>query len=74
MNMSLNEVRADMTAVVWKIVVAEGARVRAGDEVAVLESMKMEIPVEAHRDGTVTKVFVHEGSSIAEGDPIVEIS
>lgn len=68
------EVRAEMVANVWKIVVAEGDAVSDGDTLVILESMKMEIPVVAEVDGTVTKLAVAEGQVVQEGDLIAEIS
>ena len=65
--------RAVIVAHVWKIEVAPGDRVRAGDVVAVLESMKMEIPLHAPVDGEVTAVPVALGALVQEGDPVVEI-
>ncbi len=64
------EVRAEMVANVWKIVVAEGDTVEDGDTLVILESMKMEIPVVAESAGTVTEVRVHEGEVVQEGDVI----
>ncbi len=55
-------------------VVAEGDTVADGDTLVILESMKMEIPVIAEVDGTVTKVAVTEGQVVQEGDLIAEIS
>ena len=66
------EVRAEMVANVWKIVVADGDDIAAGDTIAILESMKMEIPVEAPEAGTVT-LHVAEGDVVQEGDLIAEI-
>jgi acetyl-CoA carboxylase biotin carboxyl carrier protein len=68
------EVRAEMVANVWKIVVTEGDEVTDGDTLVILESMKMEIPVLAEVDGTVSKIAVSEGSVVQEGDLIAEIS
>lgn len=68
------EVRAEMVANVWKVLVAEGDVVSDGDTLVILESMKMEIPVVAEVDGTVTKVAVTEGQVVQEGDLIAEIS
>ena len=68
------EVRAEMVANVWKVLVAEGDTVADGDTLVILESMKMEIPVIAEVDGTVSKVAVSEGSLVQEGDLIAEIS
>jgi biotin carboxyl carrier protein len=68
------EVRAEMVANVWKVLVAEGDAVADGDTLVILESMKMEIPVLAEVDGTVSKVAVEEGGLVQEGDLIAEIS
>jgi biotin carboxyl carrier protein len=68
------EVRAEMVANVWKVLVAEGDTVADGDTLVILESMKMEIPVIAEVDGTVTSVAVTEGQVVQEGDLIAEIS
>ena len=55
------EVRAEMVANVWKVVVAEGDKVADGDTLVILESMKMEIPVLAEQDGTVAALHGHRG-------------
>jgi biotin carboxyl carrier protein len=69
-----DEVRAEMVANVWKVVVAEGDAVADGDTLVILESMKMEIPVIAESDGTVTTLAVGEGDVVQEGDLIAVIS
>ncbi len=66
------EVLAEMVANVWKVVASEGERVDEGDTICILESMKMEIPVEAPAAGTLARV-VAEGSVIQEGDVIAVI-
>jgi acetyl-CoA carboxylase biotin carboxyl carrier protein len=58
---------------VWKIEVAVGDTVEEGDTVVILESMKMEMPVEAEDEGTVSRILVEEGQSVSEGDPLVEL-
>jgi biotin carboxyl carrier protein len=68
------EVRAEMVANVWKVMVAEGDTVADGDTLVILESMKMEIPVLTEVDGTVSKLAVEEGGLVQEGDLIAEIS
>ncbi len=68
------EVRAEMVANVWKVQVAVGDPVEEGDTLVILESMKMEIPVIAEVDGTVSAVAVAEGQVVQEGDLIAEIS
>jgi acetyl-CoA carboxylase biotin carboxyl carrier protein len=67
------EVRAEMVANVWKVVVAEGADVEDGDTLVILESMKMEIPVVAEASGKVTSLRVNEGDVVQEGDVIAVI-
>ena len=52
------ELETPVTGVVWKVMVQPGAKVAAGDPVVIMESMKMEIPVEAPTVGTVTEVLV----------------
>jgi acetyl-CoA carboxylase biotin carboxyl carrier protein len=64
------EIRAEMVANVWKIVVAEGDAVSVGDTVVILESMKMEIPVLVEVDGTIAKLAVSEGDVVQQGDLI----
>ncbi len=66
-------VEAEMVANVWKVLVATGATVASGDTLVILESMKMEIPVEAPVDGTVSAVNVQEGGVVQEGDVIAVI-
>ena len=67
------EVRAEMVANVWKVVVQEGDVVAEGDTLVILESMKMEIPVLAEDAGMVTQLKVAEGDVIQEGDLIAVI-
>ncbi|MCW2879913.1 MAG: acetyl-CoA carboxylase biotin carboxyl carrier protein subunit [Sphaerisporangium sp.] len=67
------EVRAEMVANVWKVVVAEGETVSEGDTLVILESMKMEIPVLAEDSGVVSGLKVAEGDVIQEGDLIAVI-
>ena len=62
-----------MVANVWKVVVARDERVESGDPVVILESMKMEIPVESPIDGTVREVLVEEGAVVQEGDLIAVV-
>lgn len=67
------EVRAEMVASVFKVLVAAGDSVAEGDELVTLESMKMEIPVIAETAGTVREVAVAEGDVIQGGDLIAVI-
>ncbi|MGH2694982.1 MAG: biotin/lipoyl-binding carrier protein [Actinomycetota bacterium] len=67
------EVLAEMVANVWKVLVSEGQQVQEGDTICILESMKMEIPVEAGASGTVSSLHVQEGGVVQEGDVIAII-
>ncbi|WP_419920182.1 biotin/lipoyl-binding carrier protein [Candidatus Poriferisodalis sp.] len=67
------DVRAELTATVWKVVAEVGAAVSAGDELVILESMKMEIPVAAPEAGTLAALNVNEGDAISEGDVLAVI-
>ncbi len=67
------EVRAEMVANVWKVVVNQGDSVDDGDTLVILESMKMEIPVLAETSGTVSELKVAEGDVVQEGDVIAVI-
>jgi biotin carboxyl carrier protein len=64
------DVNAHITGVVFQITAKPGDAVAAGDPVIVLESMKMEIPVEAPRAGTVREIKVAEGQTVQEGDTV----
>jgi biotin carboxyl carrier protein len=64
------EIKAHITGVVFQIPAKPGDRVAAGDAVIVLESMKMEIPVEAPRAGAVKEIRVQEGQTVQEGDVV----
>lgn len=67
------EVRAEMAANVWKVVVNQGDAVADGDTLVILESMKMEIPVVAESSGSVRELHVAEGDLVQEGDVIAVI-
>ena len=67
------EVRAEITANVWQVRVEVGQQVDVGDELVILESMKMEIPVVAPIAGTVTQIAVAEATQIQEGDLVAVI-
>jgi acetyl-CoA carboxylase biotin carboxyl carrier protein len=65
------DIEAHITGNVWKIEVAVGDAVEEGDTVVILESMKMEIPVEAEDEGKVAQILCEEGQSVSEGDVLV---
>jgi acetyl-CoA carboxylase biotin carboxyl carrier protein len=67
------EVLAEMVANVWRVVVPRGDNVGEGDTLCILESMKMEIPVEATVSGTIRDLNVIERGVVQEGDVIAVI-
>ncbi len=67
------EVVAHITGTVWKLDVAVGDEVKPGDEPILLESMKMEMPVEVEEAGTVIEIACEEGDSVAEGDLLFKL-
>lgn len=66
-------VKSDIAANVWKIEVAVGDRVAADQSLAILESMKMEIPVEAPSAGLVAEILIAEGEAVAEDQPLFRL-
>jgi acetyl-CoA carboxylase biotin carboxyl carrier protein len=69
----MSEIVASMAGNVWKVLVEVGDQVEEGQDVVILESMKMEIPIAAEFDGTVKEVKVNEGDFVNEGDTIVKV-
>ena len=67
------DIVAPVTGTVWKIETKEGAAVTEGETLFVLESMKMEIPVEATEAGLVKKIHVAEGAPVEEGAPLATV-
>ena len=67
------EVRAEITANVWQVRAEVGQQVAEGDELVILESMKMEIPVVAPTAGTVAEILVKPEDQVQEGDLVAVI-
>ncbi len=66
------DIKAHITGTVWKIEVEVGEEVEEDDVVMILESMKMEMPIEAPADGRIVKILVAEGEPVKE-DQVVAI-
>jgi acetyl-CoA carboxylase biotin carboxyl carrier protein len=67
------QVLAPITGLIWKIRVTEGETVAVEQVVVVLESMKLEIPVESEHAGVVARIAVAEGDAVIEGDVLIEL-
>ena len=68
-----NEVVASMSANVFKVQVAVGDKVIAGQSLIVLEAMKMEIPIESPRDAEVAEILTQKGATVSTGDVLVRL-
>jgi len=69
-----NAVKSPMQATVVKVAVTEGDTVVKGDLILVLEAMKMEQPLTAHRDGTIAHLSAEVGSTVSSGHVLLEIA
>ncbi len=67
----MTTVEAEITANVWQVRTEVGAAVAQDDELVILESMKMEIPVTAPSAGTVVEIRVAPDDKVQEGDVVV---
>jgi len=67
------QVAAHITGTVVRIEKKPGDLVEPGDAVVVLESMKMEMPVEAEEAGKVAEILCEEGQAVSEGDALVRL-
>ncbi|WP_338450693.1 acetyl-CoA carboxylase biotin carboxyl carrier protein subunit [Niallia oryzisoli] len=69
----MTTIAASMAGNVWKVLVSEGEKVEEGQDVVILESMKMEIPISAEQDGVVKKIHIQEGDFVNDADGLVDI-
>jgi biotin carboxyl carrier protein len=67
------KVVTEVAGTVWKVVAQKGAALAAGEVILVMESMKMEIPIEAPRAGKLVEILVAEGDVLKEDDPVAVI-
>lgn len=69
----MSNILSSMAGNVWKVLVSVGDQVQEGQDVVILESMKMEIPITAEESGTVKEVKINEGDFVNEDDVLIEI-
>ena len=67
----MKKIQSPVAGTVFRIQSAVGAHVGADDEIMLIESMKMEIPVRAEASGTITEILVAEGDPVKEGQPLM---
>ncbi len=67
------QIKAELAGNLWRIVVREGQQVGADETLMILESMKMEIPVNAPVAGRVTKIHAKEGQTVQEGQLLADV-
>lgn len=68
------EVKSPMAGTIFELLVEQGDDVDEGDELVILESMKMEIPVEAPVAGSIAEVHIAQGDQVQEGDLLVTLN
>ncbi|MFJ7728487.1 acetyl-CoA carboxylase biotin carboxyl carrier protein subunit [Neobacillus sp. NPDC097160] len=67
------EVLTNMAGNVWKVVVQQGDQVVEGQDVVILESMKMEIPISSEVSGIVDEIIVNVGDFVNDGDVVIKL-
>lgn len=69
----LLDIKTEITGNVWKVLLGVGSQVAEGDTILILESMKMEIPINATEKGVVEEILIEEGDTITEGTVVARI-
>ena len=67
------EVKSQIKAIVWKVLNETGETVKIDDEIVILESMKMEIPISSEFNGKIKSIEVSEGDEVDEGQVVAII-
>ena len=67
------EVKSQIKAIVWKVLKETGDTVKIDDEIVILESMKMEIPISSEFNGKIKSIEVSEGDEVDEGQGVAII-
>lgn len=73
MNSTMQKIYSEVSGSVWKVEVVTGQTVAAGDVLMIVESMKMEIPVESPSAGTVRELLVAEGEAVQDGQWLLSL-
>jgi len=71
--MALRDIPSPMTGILKELLVAPGTRIAIGEELCIIESMKMEIPVESPAAGILVEFLAAPAARIEEGDPLLRI-
>jgi Acetyl/propionyl-CoA carboxylase, alpha subunit len=71
--MNIMEVKSQIKAIVWKVLKETGDTVKIDDEIVILESMKMEIPISSEFNGKIKSIEVSEGDEVDEGQVVAII-
>jgi acetyl-CoA carboxylase biotin carboxyl carrier protein len=72
--MAINRIESLVTGTVWKLERQPGDAVAKGETILIIESMKMEIPIDAPAAGTLRELLVAEGESVSEGQVLAVVS
>ena len=72
--MAIHRIESQVTGTVWKLERQPGDSLAAGDTILIIESMKMEIPIDAPAAGTLRELLVAEGESVTEGQVLAVVS
>ena len=67
------EVKSQIKAIIWKVLKETGDTVKIDDEIVILESMKMEIPISSEFNGKIKSIEVSEGDEVDEGQVVAII-
>lgn len=68
------DIKTEVAGTIWTIDASVGATVEVGESIVTVESMKMEIPVEAAQAGTVSEVLVSKGEAVEEGQIVARLA
>mgnify|MGYP002393970437 FL=1 len=72
--MAIHRIESQVSGTVWKVERPAGSAVADGDTILIIESMKMEIPLDAPAAGTVHELLVAEGDTVAEGQVLAVVA